>query len=100
MTRLGTPARVADYALLALCRQLAAEVASIAAAQGFPLDEADLAAAGSAIPIASARPSMLQDVLQSRPLEVEAILGQPQLLGREKGLATPVLDVRIGVLTA
>jgi len=98
LTRLDTTERLADPALLALCRQIVAEIAAIAAAQGWPLDAADVARAGAAASVASARPSMLQDVLLARPLEVDAILGQPQLFARELGVPTPALDVVIALL--
>lgn len=98
LTRLGTVDRVGDPALLGLCRQLVREVAAIASAVGWPLDEADMARAGSSTPVASARPSMLQDALLSRPLEVEAILGQPQRFAREHGVVTPALDVVLALL--
>ncbi|MDO9437860.1 ketopantoate reductase family protein [Hydrogenophaga sp.] len=98
LTRLGTVERVGDPALLGLCRQLVQEVALVAAASGWPVHADDLAQAGSATPVASARPSMLQDVLLSRPLEVEAILGQPQRFAREHGVDTPALDVVLALL--
>jgi 2-dehydropantoate 2-reductase len=39
------------------------------------------------------RSSMLQDVDAGRPIEVEAIVGQVQAFGREKGVPTPTIDV-------
>ncbi|MDB5827816.1 MAG: 2-dehydropantoate 2-reductase, partial [Variovorax sp.] len=44
------------------------------------------------------RPSMLQDVLGGRPMEVEALLGQPQAFARAHGLATPAIDVVVPLL--
>lgn len=98
LTRLGTPERVAQPELLGLCRGLIAEIAQVAAAQGHVLGDDDLARAGASQPVASARPSMLQDVLLSRPLEIEAILGQPQRFARACGVATPTLDVVLALL--
>lgn len=98
LTRLGTPDRVARPELLALSRKLIKEIAAIAEAQGHPLDEADMLNAGSDRPTPNNRPSMLQDVLLSRPMEVEAILGQPQAFARQLGLATPTLDVILALL--
>lgn len=44
------------------------------------------------------KPSMLQDVLAGRPMEVEAILGQVQLLARETGTPSPVIDALLPLL--
>ena len=41
---------------------------------------------------------MLQDVLLGRPMEVDALLGQPQRFAREHGVATPTLDVVLALL--
>ena len=45
-------------------------------------------------------PSMLQDALRSRRLEVEAHLGQTQAFGREHGVPTPTIDVVLPLLRA
>lgn len=42
--------------------------------------------------------SMLQDALQGRPVEAEAILGQLQAFGRETGVPTPTIDVVCALL--
>jgi 2-dehydropantoate 2-reductase len=47
---------------------------------------------------AGLRPSMLQDVLAGRPMEVDALLGQTQVFAREQRVATPVLDVVLALL--
>ena len=47
--------------------------------------------------MASVRPSMLQDVLLGRPMEVDAIVGELQEFARASGVATPVLDT-VGTL--
>ena len=44
------------------------------------------------------RPSMLQDVLQKRPMEVEALLGQIQAFAQEHRIATPTIDVILPLL--
>jgi 2-dehydropantoate 2-reductase len=46
----------------------------------------------------SARSSMLQDVMQMRPLEVEAQLGQIQEFARETGVPVPVIDVILPIV--
>jgi 2-dehydropantoate 2-reductase len=44
------------------------------------------------------KPSMLQDVEASRPMEVEAIMGQVQAFAREHKVDTPVLDIVLPLL--
>lgn len=73
------------------------EALAIAAAQGCDLRaEVDIAKLTGAGP--PHRPSMLQDVLAGRPIEVEAQLGQPQAFAREAGVATPVMDTILPLL--
>ena len=45
-----------------------------------------------------AKPSTLQDVLAGKTLEIDALLGQTQVFGRELGVATPVIDVCVALL--
>ncbi len=47
---------------------------------------------------AAGRPSMLQDALAGRAMEVEAIVGQVQGFGREAGVPTPTIDVILPLL--
>jgi 2-dehydropantoate 2-reductase len=44
------------------------------------------------------RPSMLQDVLAGRPIEVEALVGQTQAFAREAGVPVPHLDFILPLL--
>ncbi len=44
------------------------------------------------------RPSMLQDVLQGRPIEAEALLGQVHAFAEEKGVAVPTIAVILPLL--
>ena len=46
------------------------------------------------------RPSMMQDVLQGRSLEVEVHLGQLQAFARETGVATPIIDILLPLVRA
>lgn len=89
-----------DPALYALSIRVMHEVMGVAAALGWDLrSKMDLeAAARRGKP--GMRPSMLQDVLQSRPLEVEALLGQVQAFAREAGVAVPAVDVILPLLRA
>ena len=54
--------------------------------------------ASRATPGPMSPPSMLQDVLLDRPVEVEAHLGQTQAFGREAGVKTPTIDVVLPLL--
>ena len=96
LTRLDHAARSADGDLNALGVRLAGEFAAIAAAMG--LAPGEDYARRAAHPPRSGRPSMLQDVLLSRTLEVEAQLGQPQRFARERNVATPCLDIVLPLL--
>ena len=51
-----------------------------------------------ATPGPSSTPSMLQDVLLGRPVEVEAHIGQTQAFAREAGVATPTIDIILPLL--
>ena len=39
------------------------------------------------------KPSILQDLIAGRPMEVATILDAPLALARQAGVATPVLDM-------
>ena len=85
----------ADLAALRSC--FIEEMLAIAAVQGCDLRaDVDIAKLTGAGP--PHRPSMLQDVLAGRPIEVEAQLGQPQVFAREAGVATPVIDTILPLL--
>jgi 2-dehydropantoate 2-reductase len=106
LTRLPVQALDADPQLLGLYYAVVDELAALAAAEGVDL--------GAEVPVArevahkgpsldgsasrAIRPSMLQDALAGRSMEVEAILGQLQEFGREYGVATPTIDVLLPLL--
>ena len=56
--------------------------------------------ASRAQPGPASTPSMLQDVLLNRPVEVESHLGQTQAFAREAGVKTPTIDVVLPLLRA
>lgn len=95
LTCLATNDASLDAALRQLKRGLMAEVVAIAAAMGWDIrDRVDPDQATQPVGVvAGSRPSMLQDVMAGRPIEAEAMLGQPQAMAREAGVATPLLDV-------
>jgi 2-dehydropantoate 2-reductase len=98
LTRLDNQTRARSPELTSLGQTLQAEIRSVAAAMGWQLPrpteslravEADVAIT----PGQGHRPSMLQDVLRGRALEVDALVGQPLQFARQFGVATPMLDV-------
>jgi 2-dehydropantoate 2-reductase len=98
LTRLGTLDRGQDAGLQQLSISVATEVATIARAMGWTLPPEAVADAVSVGKAQNMRPSMLQDVLAGRPMEIEALLGQPQQFAREHGIATPAIDVLLPLL--
>jgi 2-dehydropantoate 2-reductase len=95
-TDLGTIAT--DPSLRSLAAGLIREVLAVSKALGWDLsgeiDPEGLAAGGKP----GVRPSMLQDLLQGRSLEVEAILGQVQAFAREHRVAVPLADTILPLL--
>lgn len=87
-----------DPGLCDLSERIMREGLAVAAATGWDLtaetDVPALARRGKP----GQRPSMLQDVLQKRPMEVEALLGQIQAFARDHSIATPTIDVILPLL--
>ena len=97
LTRLNNQQMGASPEIAALRGRYIAEMLAVAAAQGCDLHaDVDMAKATGAAP--PHRPSMLQDVLARRPIEVEAQVGQLQAFAREAGVATPVIDAILPLL--
>jgi len=101
LTRLPVDGLAEDPDLLALAVALVDDVIAIARSQGCDVSHYREGALtqlrrggseGSAPPVKGLRPSMLQDALAGRSLEVEAILGQPHALAVEAGVPCPALD--------
>jgi 2-dehydropantoate 2-reductase len=106
LTRLPIDGLAGEPGLMALLNQIIDEVVAIARAYGWELPAETINVArsspgkgggldGQRIGI---KPSMLQDVLAGRAMEVEAIVGVPQRLAREAGVETPALDVIVPLL--
>ena len=96
LTRLDGAARVAHPGLLQLGLSVQQEIRAIAKAMGWQLPPEGSTPSGPSLHSSkglNARPSMLQDVLLGRALEVDALLGQPITFARQYGVATPALDV-------
>lgn len=98
LTRLDLGALGKDPGLCGISIGIMNEVLAVAAAMGWDLrGELDVgAAARRGQP--GQRPSMLQDALAARSMEVEALLGQVQVFARENGVAVPTIDVILPLL--
>jgi 2-dehydropantoate 2-reductase len=92
LTRLPVGPVMACPETRALCRAVMAETVAVARAHGVPLpdDLVDRHLALLARLPPGARPSMLQDMLAGRRLEVAYLHGALVRLARERGLAAPV----------
>ena len=73
-----------------------AEGVAIAAGLGIAL-QVDVAARVAATSTSRHKPSILQDMEAGKALELEAMLVQPLALARLAGVATPVLDLLVGL---
>jgi 2-dehydropantoate 2-reductase len=101
LTRLPVNQLAQDPEALALADRIIAELVAIAAAHDAHIEKEAVAAreaprrggavAGGA-PVQGMRPSMLQDALAGRPMEVEAIMGQLQAFAIEAGVPCPAID--------
>ena len=102
LTRLGHYEIASDPDVKAIGMEIMRETLNVAAAMGWDLrKEVDVEKIASrATPGPSSPPSMLQDVLLGRPLEVEAHLGQTQAFAREHGVAVPTIDIILPLLRA
>lgn len=100
LTRLIGAERSAFPELDAVGQAIIAELVAIAGALGHDIRaEAVARDRGPLTPaLAAARPSMLQDLLQGRPMEVESQLGQPALFGDEAGVPAPTLKTVLALL--
>jgi len=93
LTRLDFGGLGSDPDLCEISAKVIREVLAVAAALGWDLRaEIDVDSVARRNKPGQ-RPSMLQDVLQGRPLEVEAHLGQLQAFARTAGVAVPTIDM-------
>ena len=101
LTRLTLPQLGAEPELRELMVGVMRETLAVAAALGWDLRaeiDVDKVAQRAAGRDAGVRSSMLQDTLQKRPLEADALLGQTQAFAREAGAAVPVIDIVLPLL--
>jgi 2-dehydropantoate 2-reductase len=88
----------ADPGLRSLGVGVMREVLSVSNALGYDLSaEIDPEAVAGGWK-AGVRPSMLQDTLQGKPIEVEAILGQVQAFALQHGVSVPLVDAILPLL--
>ena len=102
LTRRGHYEMASDPHLRVLSIGIMRETLNVAAALGWDLrNELDVEKIASrASPGPNSTPSMLQDVLLGRPLEVEAHVGQTQAFARDTNVPTPVIDIIVPLLRA
>lgn len=92
---------LAEPELTSVAAALLAETWAVGSAEGADLDTADPAGfiARLAVATGSGKTSMLMDTLAGRATEHDAIHGAVARAARRHGIATPVLDTVLGVLT-
>jgi 2-dehydropantoate 2-reductase len=94
LTETTTSGITEDPELKALSARMKAEAAAIAAAHGVDIGRAPHRPGGGHVSGAVGhKPSMLQDYLKGRPMEIEAQLMTPLAFARAASVATPTLDI-------
>ena len=88
----------ADEGTRAVARNMMVEAQEIAERLGvkFPIDVDRRIAGGAAV--GAHRTSMLQDLDQGRPMEIDALVASVQELGRVTGVPTPTIDTVLGLI--
>ena len=87
-----------DEGTRAVARNMMVEAQEIAERLGvkFPIDVDRRIAGGAAV--GAHRTSMLQDLDQGRPMEIDALVASVQELGRVTGVSTPTIDTVLGLI--
>ena len=87
-----------DEGSSAVARNMMVEAQEIAERLGvkFPIDVDRRIAGGAAV--GAHRTSMLQDLDQGRPMEIDALVASVQELGRVTGVPTPTIDTVLGLI--
>ena len=87
-----------DEGTRAVARNMMVEAQEIAERLGvkFPIDVDRRIAGGAAV--GAHRTSMLQDLDQKRPMEIDALVASIQELGRVTDVATPTIDTVLGLI--
>ena len=84
--------------LRALCVQMMTEAQEVAAQFGASFRVNIDKRINGAARVGAHRTSMLQDLESGRPLEIDALLTSVQEMGRHVGVATPYIDVVLGLI--
>ena len=83
--------------MLEAARRVGAEAVAIAEAMGcHPVHDTDTR--GGAKPQMAHKPSLLQDLELGRPMEIDALVGVVQELGRLTGVPTPTVDIVLSLI--
>jgi len=86
----------AQPGVLDAVERMIGESISIARAAGVELD-IDIKAAAARLSKSAHKPSILQDLEAGRPMEIDGLYRIPLGIGRSLGIATPTLDLTIGL---
>jgi 2-dehydropantoate 2-reductase len=86
-----------DEATLSVIRPVMLEGMAVAAAYGYPIEMTPDQRIDVARQLGAAKISMLQDLEQRRPLELDAIVGAVLELGQNKGIAMPATHIVHGL---
>lgn len=86
-----------DPLVLAFCNNAMREARSLGELLGCPIEQTPEQRNQVTIRLGAFKTSMLQDVEASRALELDAIVGAVQELGRRMQLATPTIDAVFGL---
>ena len=97
LTGAGTADMLADDQVRALALQMMREMATLGEALGLPFPITPEARMDIARKLGNFRTSMLQDMEQGRPLELDPIVGALVELGTRLGLPTPSLSAVYGL---
>jgi len=98
LTRATLDVLCTDEGTRAVARNMMIEAQEIAERLGvkFPIDVDRRIAGGAAV--GAHRTSMLQDLDQSRPMEIDALVASVQELGSITGVSTPTIDTVLGLI--
>ncbi|MEM9975524.1 MAG: 2-dehydropantoate 2-reductase [Pseudomonadota bacterium] len=98
LTRATLDVLCTDPGTRGVARAMMVEAQAIGEALGvkFPIDVDRRIAGGAAV--GAHRTSMLQDLEAGRPMEIDALVGSVQELGRITGIATPAIDAVLALV--
>jgi len=88
---------LADPLVRAFCSSAMGEAAAIGERLGCPIAQSPEDRHAVTAKLGAFRTSMLQDAEAGRPLELDAIVGAVQEIGRRLGVATPSIDALLGL---